>query len=149
MEEFGEGLKELKGMAIPQEDQHCQLTQTPGSSQKRSHQTKSIRRLVQGPQHVYSRRLPCYWERMCPILQRLDVLPRKGMAGCTLQEANGMEMGDRRKKSVRGDLEAGQYLGITILLPLDTSILYSQDKLYYLIVCWITNFHCKFKCSHS
>jgi hypothetical protein len=36
-----------------------------------------------------------------------------------------MEMGDRRKKSVRGDLEAGQYLGITILLPLDTSILYS------------------------
>ena len=42
MEELGEGLKELKRMAISQEDQQCQLTWTPGSSQRLRHQPKSI-----------------------------------------------------------------------------------------------------------
>jgi hypothetical protein len=32
MEVLGGGLKEPKGIATPQEDQQCQLTQTPGSS---------------------------------------------------------------------------------------------------------------------
>jgi hypothetical protein len=42
MEELGEGLKELKGIAIQQEEQQCQLTQTPQSSQRLSHQPKNI-----------------------------------------------------------------------------------------------------------
>jgi hypothetical protein len=40
MEKLREGLKELKGMATSQEDQQCQLTWTPGSSQRRSHHPK-------------------------------------------------------------------------------------------------------------
>jgi hypothetical protein len=44
MEELGEGLKELKRMTTPQENQQCQLN--PGSSQRLSHQAKSIDRLV-------------------------------------------------------------------------------------------------------
>ena len=45
MEELEEGLKGLKGMGTPQEDQQSQLTWTPGSSQRLSHQTKSIQGL--------------------------------------------------------------------------------------------------------
>jgi hypothetical protein len=41
------------------EDQQCQLTWTPGSSQRLSHQLKSIHGLVQGPWHICSRGLPC------------------------------------------------------------------------------------------
>ena len=51
--------KELKGTTIPQEDQQCQLIPTPGSSQRLSHQPKSVHRLVHGPQHIYSRGRPC------------------------------------------------------------------------------------------
>jgi hypothetical protein len=59
MNQMGEGLKELKGIAIPQENQQCQLTWTPGSSWIVSHQPKSIHGLVHGPQHTCSRELPC------------------------------------------------------------------------------------------
>jgi hypothetical protein len=44
--ELGEGLKVLKGMTIPQEDQYYQLTWTPGNSQRISLQPKNIHRLV-------------------------------------------------------------------------------------------------------
>jgi hypothetical protein len=61
MEELREGLKELKGMTTPQEDQHCQLNWTPGISQRLSHQLKM--HTLQGwagprPQHIYKGRLP-------------------------------------------------------------------------------------------
>jgi hypothetical protein len=46
MEVLGEGLKALKVMATPQEDQQCQLTWTTGSSQRLSYQPKNIHRLV-------------------------------------------------------------------------------------------------------
>ena len=42
-----------------QEDQQLQLIQTPGTSQRLSHQPKSIQGLIQGPQHIFSRGLPC------------------------------------------------------------------------------------------
>ena len=38
MEELGEEVKELKGMATTLEDQQHQLNRTPGSSQKLSYQ---------------------------------------------------------------------------------------------------------------
>ena len=62
MEEWEEELKGLKGlnrMTTPQEDQQCQLTQTLGSSQRLSHQPKSIHRLVHGPWCIWGRGLPC------------------------------------------------------------------------------------------
>jgi hypothetical protein len=52
-EELEEGLKALKDMANPQEDQQYQLTQNPGS-----YQPKSIHRLVQSPWHICSRGMP-------------------------------------------------------------------------------------------
>jgi hypothetical protein len=58
-EELGEGSKALEVRATPQEDQQCQPTRTHESSQRLSHQPKSIHRLVQGHQHICSRRLPC------------------------------------------------------------------------------------------
>ena len=58
MEELGEGLKELKGMATPQEDQQCQLTRTPGSSQGLSHQPESIHGLVMA-HSTYVAHMPC------------------------------------------------------------------------------------------
>jgi hypothetical protein len=42
MEELGEGLKELKGLATQYEDQYFQLTWTLVISQKLSHQPKII-----------------------------------------------------------------------------------------------------------
>ena len=59
MGELGEGLKELKGMATPLEDQQYQITWTSGSSQRLSHKPKSIHRLVLGPQSICSRELLC------------------------------------------------------------------------------------------
>ena len=59
MKELGEGLKALKGIGTPQEDQQCQLTWTPGSCQRLSHQLKSEHGLDAGPWHIYSRGLPC------------------------------------------------------------------------------------------
>jgi hypothetical protein len=55
MEELREGLKALKGIGTPQEDQQCQLTWTLGSSQRLSYQPKSIHRLDLGPWHRRSR----------------------------------------------------------------------------------------------
>ena len=55
MEELEEGLKGLKGMGTPQEDQQSQLTWTPGSSQRLSHQPKSIYKMGIGAWHVCSR----------------------------------------------------------------------------------------------
>jgi hypothetical protein len=60
MKELGEGLKELKGIGTPYEEStQYQLTQTPQSSQRWNHQTKSIQGLVCGPWHICSRGLPC------------------------------------------------------------------------------------------
>jgi hypothetical protein len=59
MEESGKGLKELKEMAIPQEDEQGQLTWTPGSSQRLRNQPKSIHWPVQSPWHLRNRGLPC------------------------------------------------------------------------------------------
>ena len=59
MEELGEGMKEPKGMATTQEEQQCQLTWTPGSSQRLCHQPKSIHVLVPWPLAYMSRGLPC------------------------------------------------------------------------------------------
>lgn len=56
MEELEEGLKALKGMGTPQEDQQSQLIWTPGSSGRLSHQPKNIHGLEWGPQHICSRR---------------------------------------------------------------------------------------------
>ena len=49
MEEFGEGLRALKGIGTPQEDQQNQLTWTLDSSQKLNHQPKSMYELDQIP----------------------------------------------------------------------------------------------------
>jgi len=70
MEELGEGLKELKGMATPPEEQQYQLTQTPQSSQRLSHQPESIHRLPVAPDtHVAEDCLVWpQWERMGLIL---------------------------------------------------------------------------------
>ena len=46
---LGEELKTLKEMATLQEDQQCQLTWTPESSQRQSHQPKSICGLAEAP----------------------------------------------------------------------------------------------------
>jgi hypothetical protein len=46
-------------METPQEDQEWQLTWIPGSSQRLSHQPKSIPGLVWGSWHICSRGLPC------------------------------------------------------------------------------------------
>jgi hypothetical protein len=51
MEEPGEGLKALKNIGTPQEDQQ----NNPGSSLRLSHQPKNIHRLDQGPQNICSR----------------------------------------------------------------------------------------------
>ena len=59
MAELGEGLKALKGIATPWEDQQCQQTLTPGSTQSLSHQLMNIHRLDQDPWHIYSRGLLC------------------------------------------------------------------------------------------
>ena len=45
MEELKEGLKALKGMGTPQEDQQSQLTWISGSSQRLSHHPKIIQGL--------------------------------------------------------------------------------------------------------
>lgn len=55
MEELEEGLKALKGMGTPQEDQQSQLIWTPGSSGRLSHQPKNRHGLECGPQHICSR----------------------------------------------------------------------------------------------
>ena len=52
LEELGEGLKQLKGMSIPQGDQQCQLTWTPEP------QPKSIQGLIQAARHMCSRGMP-------------------------------------------------------------------------------------------
>jgi hypothetical protein len=52
-EELGEGLKALKEMATLEEDQECQLTYTPGTSQNLSYQSKSIQGLVERPLAAY------------------------------------------------------------------------------------------------
>ena len=49
MEELGEGLKELKGMTTPKKDQQFQLTWTLGSSQRLSHQPKSMKGWLEAP----------------------------------------------------------------------------------------------------
>jgi hypothetical protein len=45
MEELKEGLKTLKGIGTPQEDQQSPLTWLLGGSQRLSHTPKSIHRL--------------------------------------------------------------------------------------------------------
>jgi hypothetical protein len=47
MEELGEGLKEMKGMTTPKEEQQYQSAWTPQKFQRLSHQPKSM--LVHGP----------------------------------------------------------------------------------------------------
>ena len=59
MKELGEGLKELKGIATPEEVPQYQIISTPGRFQRLSHQPKSILGLAFGPWHIWSRRLPC------------------------------------------------------------------------------------------
>jgi hypothetical protein len=59
VEELGEGLKALKGMGTPQEDQQNQLAWTSWGSQRLRHQSKSIYELDRGLQHTCSRGLPC------------------------------------------------------------------------------------------
>ena len=49
MEQFGQGLKAVKGMGTPHEDQQNQLTWTPGSSRRPSQQPKNTQGLEQGP----------------------------------------------------------------------------------------------------
>jgi hypothetical protein len=44
-EELGKGLKALRGMGTPQEDQQNQLAWTSESSQRRRHQSKDAHRL--------------------------------------------------------------------------------------------------------
>ena len=53
MEELAEGLKALTEMGTPQEHQQIQLTWTPGSSQRLSHQPKSTHGLDQRPPSTY------------------------------------------------------------------------------------------------
>jgi hypothetical protein len=55
MEELQKWLKKLKGVANLNEDQQCQLTWTPGSSQSLSHQPKSIHGLAWGPWDICNR----------------------------------------------------------------------------------------------
>jgi hypothetical protein len=49
MEELGEGLKDLKGIVTPQEDQQSQLTWMPGS-----HGPKNIHGMERDPQQICS-----------------------------------------------------------------------------------------------
>ena len=49
MEELVEGLKALKGIRTLQEEEETQLTWTPGSSQRLSHQPKNIHGLDRVP----------------------------------------------------------------------------------------------------
>jgi hypothetical protein len=72
MEEIGEGLKELKGMATPEEEQQCHLTWTPGSSQRLSHQPKNIHGLVHGAQHLCNRGVPCLASVGEDVLNHVD-----------------------------------------------------------------------------
>jgi hypothetical protein len=74
VEELEEGLKEPKGIANPQEEQ-CQLTGPPQSSQRLSHQPKSIHGLVCGPCYTSSRELLVWpqWEGLCFVLWRPDL----------------------------------------------------------------------------
>lgn len=66
MKELEEGLKELKRSVTPEEDQQCQLTRTPQSSQRPSLQPRSIYGLVHDPQHICRRDCLDWpqWERM-------------------------------------------------------------------------------------
>jgi len=57
MEELREGLKKLKGMAIPQEEQQYQLTLTSQSSQRLGHQPQSMQGMV--CDYICSTGLPC------------------------------------------------------------------------------------------
>jgi hypothetical protein len=61
MEEPGEGLKALKGIGMPQHDQLSQLTWTLRSSNRLSHQTKSIQKWTEAPHTctIYSGQSPC------------------------------------------------------------------------------------------
>jgi hypothetical protein len=59
MEELGRKIEGPEGARTPQEDQQCQLTWTPGSSQRLSHQPKGKHGLNQDPQHISNRGLPC------------------------------------------------------------------------------------------
>jgi hypothetical protein len=58
MEELGEGLKELKGFATPQEEQQYQQTRPPQNSKELNHQPKNTHRGSRGPSHKCSRGLP-------------------------------------------------------------------------------------------
>jgi hypothetical protein len=55
IQELGAGLKVLKGIGTPQEDQQNQLTWTSGSSQRLSQQQKNTQGLDLGPWHICSR----------------------------------------------------------------------------------------------
>ena len=52
MEKLVEGLKELKEITTPLEEQKYQLTWTTGSSQRLSYQPKSIHGVVCDPWHI-------------------------------------------------------------------------------------------------
>ena len=60
MEKLGKVLSTLKGIGTPQEDQQCQLTWIPESSQRLSNQLNNINELEQGPQHIWSRHAAQY-----------------------------------------------------------------------------------------
>lgn len=80
MEELWEGLKALKEIGTPQGDQQCQLTWTPGSSQRLSYQPTSIHKLVWSSSNISSRELAYFvfsWKGHL-IVQTLDA-PGWGM----------------------------------------------------------------------
>jgi hypothetical protein len=103
-----EGLKALKMIAILQEDQLCQLTWTPGSSQKLSYQLKSWSQTL-GTYAAEGCLVWPQWERMCLILQRLDIPGKWDMWEGNPSEVKGS--GDSRKSPVRGDQKGRQHLG--------------------------------------
>jgi hypothetical protein len=68
MVELGEGLKRLKGLATPQEDQQYQLTQTLGSSQRH------ILRWSEAPGRYVAEGCLVWLQKkkVCLILERLE-----------------------------------------------------------------------------
>ena len=59
IKDLGGGLKELKGIATPEEGQQCQQTWTPDISQRLSHKPKTIHGLTWDPWHICNRELSC------------------------------------------------------------------------------------------
>jgi len=102
------------GMATPYEDQQCQLSWNPGSSQRLSQQPKSIHGLIQGhQQYVPKDWLPCLSSLEEDVSNPIETYaPGKGMIG-----GGGWSASSQRQRVtmgvriIEGGMGTGQHLG--------------------------------------